>query len=46
LREQKELVEAALAGDAPHLVRGSRNGQQVPKPQESVAAMVDGASPS
>jgi 2-oxoglutarate dehydrogenase complex dehydrogenase (E1) component-like enzyme len=28
LREQKELVEAALAGSAPHLVRGSRNGQQ------------------
>jgi 2-oxoglutarate dehydrogenase E1 component len=27
LREQKELVEAALSGSTPHLVRGSRNGQ-------------------
>ena len=44
LREQKELVEAAWGGEAPHLVRGSRNGQQVPKPQESMAAAVDGAA--
>jgi 2-oxoglutarate dehydrogenase E1 component len=41
LREQKELIEAALAGAVPHLVRGSRNGHQ--GTQESMAAVVDGA---
>jgi 2-oxoglutarate dehydrogenase E1 component len=46
LREQKELVEAALAGEAPHLVRGSRNGQQSAPSQEAVAAVVDRTSPS
>src|SRR5439155_4959504 len=43
LREQKELVEAALGGATPHLVRGSRNGQQSAQQKESLAAVVDGA---
>jgi 2-oxoglutarate dehydrogenase E1 component len=43
LREQKELVEAALAGETPHLVRGSRNGQQNGQGNDSMAAVADGA---
>ena len=27
LREQKELVEAAIKGEAPHLVRAARDGR-------------------
>jgi 2-oxoglutarate dehydrogenase E1 component len=43
LREQKELVEAALAGPTPHLVRGSRNGQINEKTEDLMSAMADGA---
>jgi 2-oxoglutarate dehydrogenase E1 component len=43
LWEQKELVEAALAGSTPHLVRGSRNGQANAKNPEYVPAIADGA---
>jgi len=44
LREQKELVEAALAGETPHMVRGSRNRQQNGQAKESMAPVVDNAS--
>jgi 2-oxoglutarate dehydrogenase E1 component len=43
LREQKELVEAALAGSTPHLVRGSRNGQRNARTPEYMPALADGA---
>jgi 2-oxoglutarate dehydrogenase E1 component len=36
LREQRELVEAALAAPAPHLVRSSGDGQSKPKGGDSV----------
>jgi 2-oxoglutarate dehydrogenase E1 component len=36
LREQRELVEAALGAPAPHLVRSSGDGQAKPKSGDSV----------
>jgi len=42
LREQKELVEAALSGSTPHLVRGSRNGQPNAILSEYQSAVVEG----
>ena len=38
-REQKELVEAALGGEVPHLVRATPNQKAKPLPAEKTAAL-------